>query len=123
MTDYNDALNELFTGTYGFFVLVYYVLWVIAAWKVFSKAGYLGILALVPIVNLIIWVKIAGYSGWLVLLYLIPIVNFIFSIMVALRVGKNFGKGGAFSFFLLWLIPFIGNFVIGFGQAQYSRRA
>ena len=60
-------------------------------------------------------------SGWFVLLYLIPIVNIVMSIIVAIKLGKNFGKGGAFSFFLLWLFSFIGYFIIGFGSAQYRR--
>ncbi len=114
------------TGLYtvsGFVSLVWYVLVAVALWKVFSKAGYPGILAIIPIVNVFVLVKIAGYSAWLGLLYLIPIVNFVFSIMVAFRVGRGFGKGGAYSFFLLWLFPFIGYFLIGFGDARYSNPA
>jgi hypothetical protein len=60
-------------------------------------------------------------SGWFALLYLIPIVNIVFAIVVAIREGRNFGKGGAFSFFLLWLFPFIGHLIIGFGSAQYNK--
>ncbi|MCW3493442.1 DUF5684 domain-containing protein [Microbacterium sp. SSM24] len=103
--------------------LIWYVLVVVALWKVFSKAGYPGILAIIPIVNVVILVKIAGYSAWLTLLYLIPIVNLVFSIIVAVRVGKGFGKGGAWSFFLLWLFAFIGYFILGFGKATYTKPA
>ncbi|WP_460801527.1 DUF5684 domain-containing protein [Microbacterium sp. GXF6406] len=98
-----------------------YVIYAITMWKVFAKAGYPGILALIPIVNWIILVKIAGMSGWFVLLYLIPIVNIVFAIVVAVKEGANFGKGGVFSFFLLWLFPVIGHLIIGFGSAQYRR--
>ena len=93
----------------------------IALWRIFSKAGYPGILAIIPIVNVFILVKVAGYSAWMTLLYLIPIVNIVMSIIVAIKLGKNFGKGGVFSFFLLWLFSFIGYFIIGFGSAQYRR--
>lgn len=103
--------------------IAWYVLIAVALWKVFSKAGYPGILALIPIVNLFILVKIAGYSAWLGLLYLIPIVNIVFSIIVALRVGRGFGKGGVFSFFFLWLFAVIGYFIIGFGSSTYSKPA
>lgn len=109
-------------GANGVFGVIVYVLIAIALWKVFSKAGYPGILAIIPIVNLVFLVKIAGYSGWLALLYIIPIVNIVFSIMVAIKLGGRFGKGGAFSFFLLWLFSVIGYFIIGFGSAQYQRR-
>lgn len=124
-SDATDAVSNIyatiFTGTGSVIALIFYVIVAIALWKVFTKADYPGILAIIPIVNLIVLIKIAGMSGWLVLLYLIPIVNLIFAIVVAVKLGKNFGKGGAFSFFLLWLFSFIGYFIIGFGSAQYRR--
>ena len=67
-------------------------------------------------------VKVAGYSAWMTLLYLVPIVNIVFSIFVAIRLGERFGKGGAFSFFLLWLFAAIGYLILGFGSARYSQR-
>jgi hypothetical protein len=36
-------------------------------------------------------------------------------------VGKNFGKGGVFSFFLLFLIQPIGYLILGFGASQYRQ--
>ncbi len=104
---------------YSLFGVIVYVLIAIALWRVFSKAGYPGILAIIPIVNMFVLVKVAGYSAWMGLLYLIPIVNFIFAIFVAIRLGARFGKGGAFSFFLLFLFPIIGYFIIGYGKANY----
>lgn len=117
-TTVNEALFNVTTGILSF---LWYVLVAIAMWMVFKKAGWPGILALIPIVNIVILVKIAGYSGWMSLLYLIPIVNVVFSIIVAIKVGAAFGKGAAWSFFLLWLIAFIGYFIIGFGDAQYTK--
>ncbi|MGO1538208.1 MAG: DUF5684 domain-containing protein [Leucobacter sp.] len=110
------------TQGYGIASFILYVVIVIALWRVFSKAGYPGILAIIPIVNAFFLVKIAGYSFWMTLLYLVPIVNIVFGIFVAIRLGERFGKGGVFSFFLLWLFAFIGYFIIGFGGATYTRR-
>jgi len=98
-----------------------YILVAIALWRVFSKAGYPGILAIIPIVNIFVLVKVAGYSAWMGLLYFIPIVNFIFAIVMAFKLGAQFGKGGAFSFFLLFLFSVIGYFIIGYGSAQYRK--
>jgi hypothetical protein len=80
-----------------------------------------GWLAIIPIVNLFVLTKIAGFSYWMGLLYLIPIVNIILHIIVALRVGKGFGKGAAFSIFLLWLFSFIGYLILGFGSDTYDK--
>lgn len=113
--------NTAFQTTGIIIGLAWYILIVVALWKVFAKAGYPGWLALIPIVNAFVLVKIAGFSAWLGLLYLIPIVNLVFAIIVALRVGKGFGKGAAFSIFLLWLFSAIGYLILGFGSAQYDK--
>lgn len=117
----SDAATAAATTTYVVFLVIYYVLNVIAHWKTFSKAGYPGILALIPIVNLFVLVKIAGYSAWLGLLYIIPIVNIVFAIIVALRVGRAFGHGAVFSVFLLVLFNPIGYFIIGFSSDTYTK--
>lgn len=115
----SDLYAAIFSGTTGLIALVFYVLVVIGLWKVFTKAGYPGILAIIPIVNIVFLVKIAGMSGWLALLYLIPIVGFVFGIIVAIKLGERFGKGGLFSFFLLFVFQYIGYLIIGFGESRY----
>lgn len=119
ITDRADlfALN----ATSGFLSLVVYVLIVIALWRTFSKAGYPGWLAIIPIVNVFVLVKVAGLSAWWGLLYLVPLVNIVFAIIVALRVGRGFGHGAVFSVVLLWLFSIIGYFIIGFGSDTYDR--
>ncbi|WP_353055858.1 DUF5684 domain-containing protein [Leucobacter sp. CX42] len=121
--DVSEQFVALMQGGLGVVSVAWYILVVIAMWKVFTKAGYAGILAIIPIVNIIFLVKIAGYSGWLSLLYIVPIIGFIFNIMVCLRVGMKFGKSTAFSVFLIWIFSTIGFFIIGFGQAKYDRNA
>lgn len=121
----DTAAITTLTTTSWIIGITLYVLSVVALWRVFSKAGYPGVLAIIPIVNLFILVKVAGYSAWLTLLYIIPIVDIVFSIMVAFRIGRAFGKGGVFSFFLLWLpaLQFIGYMILGFGRATYTKPA
>lgn len=100
---------------------VAYLLLALVYSRVFKKAGYPGWLAIVPIVNSIVIVKIAGHTAWSALLFLIPGVGFVWSIIVANHLGRNFGKGGAFSFFLLvWPLPFIGYLILAFGKSAYS---
>lgn len=118
----DQAQITALSQNYGIFAIAWYVIVAIALWRVFSKAGYPGILAIIPIVNVFILVKVAGYSAWMTLLYLIPIVNIVFSIFVAIRTGDRFGKGGAFSFFLLWVFSVIGYLILGFGSARYQPR-
>jgi len=109
------ALN----GTTNLIGLLFYVLLAVALWRVFTKAGYPGWLAIIPIVNTIFLVKVAGYSGWMTLLYLIPIVGLIFHIIVSIRVGRAFGHGGFFSFFLLVVFWVIGYLILAFSDDRY----
>jgi uncharacterized membrane protein YhaH (DUF805 family) len=109
------ALN----GTTSLVAVALYVLMVVALWRVLSKAGYAGWLAIIPIVNVVFLTKVAGFSGWLALLYLIPIVGFVFHIVVQLRVGRAFGHGWVFSIFLLALFYVIGYLIIGFSDDRY----
>jgi hypothetical protein len=115
--DYSTSMSTNGGTTWG--GLVGYILFVIAAWPMFVKAGRPGWAAIIPIYNLYTLVKIAGFHGALVLLYLIPIVNIVFSIIVALGVGRAFGRSGVFSFFLLWLFSIIGYFILSYGNSTY----
>ena len=117
----SDLYASIFSGTTGLIALVFYILVAVGLWKVFTKAGYPGILAIIPFVNLVFLVKIAGLSGWFALLYLIPVANVILAIIVAFKLGARFGKGGVFSFFLLFLFPYIGYLILGFGDSRYSK--
>ncbi len=102
--------------------IIWYVLLVISLWPIFVKAGRPGWGAIIPIYNLYLFVKVAGYHGALVILYFIPIVNIVVSIIVSVGVAKAFGKGGAFGFFLVWLLSLIGYFILGYGGARYVGR-
>lgn len=99
--------------------LLGWIISIIALWPVFTKAGRPGWGAIIPIYNIYLLVKIAGYHGALVILYFIPIANIVMAIIVALGVGRAFGRGGAFSFFMLWLLSIIGYLIVGFGGSQY----
>ena len=100
--------------------IVLYALFIIAGWRVFTKAGKPGWATIIPFYNVVVWCQIAGKPGWWLILFLIPIVNIIFAIIVSVNVAKNFGKSGAFGFFLLFLLYFIGLFILAFGKAEYQ---
>lgn len=117
---YSSSMDPAQTVTTSIVSVVVYIIVVIALWRVFTKSGHAGWLAIIPIVNTIVLIKISGHSGWSIFLYLIPIVNIIWSIVVAIGVARNFGKSGAFGFFLVWLLSIIGYLILGFGGAKYT---
>ncbi|MDB5726772.1 MAG: hypothetical protein JWQ16_3526 [Novosphingobium sp.] len=102
--------------------IVGYIILVIVLWRIFHKAGRPGWLAIIPIVNTIVLIQIAGHSGWTVLFYLIPIFNIVWAIVIAVHLGQSFKKGGVFSFFLLFLLSLIGYIILAFDGSTYQDR-
>lgn len=111
------------------FALIPYILVVIAWWKIFVKAGQPGWAAIIPIYNMYILLKIIGRPTWwlwLLILLVIPFVNFIgaivwfiLGILIAIDLGKAFGKDTVYSILLLWLFSIIGYLLLGFGSDKY----
>jgi uncharacterized protein DUF5684 len=93
------------------------ILWIVALWKIFSKAGQPGWAAIIPIYNLFVWCKIVGRPAWWLLLWLICFP--IFHIILSIDLAKSFGKGVGFGIGLIFL-PFIFGVILGFGSAQYQ---
>lgn len=66
------------------------IITVIAWWKLFSKAGFSGILAIIPIVNLAVASKIVFDSYWYTLLFAVPVVNVIYAAVLNYKMMKYF---------------------------------
>jgi len=77
------------------------VVFIIAMWKVFTKAGQPGWGCIIPIYNAYLMLKIAGRPGWWLLLLLIPVVNFVVAILVMIDIAAAFGKGAGFAIGLI----------------------
>lgn len=108
-------------GTSAVLIVVYLVivlLEVAAVWLVFTKAGQPGWASIIPIYNLVVWMRIAGRPGWWVILSFIPFVNFIVGIIVLFDVARSFGKGAGFAIGMLFL-SFIFIPILGFGGSKY----
>lgn len=106
-------------GVVIIFPIVIAVVYVIAMWRVFTKAGQPGWACIIPIYNLYVLLQIIGRPGWWLLLYFIPGVNLVVSVINALDLAKAFGKSSMFGIFGLWLFGFIGYLMLGFGKDQY----
>lgn len=98
--------------------LVIIALVLVGWWKVFTKAGKPGWYAIIPILNTITLIQIAGRPWWWFLLLFIPIVNFVIIIIVMIDLAKRFGKGTGFGLGLAFLNP-IFMLILGFSDAQH----
>jgi len=122
--DYSSsaAMDPVATILLSIIYLALIVAMIAALWVIFEKAGEHGWAAIVPLYNGYVLFKVAGYNGWMFLLMLIPVVNIVVGIMMALELGRRFGKSGVWSFFLLFVLSIIGYLMLAFGDYTYQKR-
>lgn len=95
----------------GFFIAV--------GWKIYQKADKPGWTVLIPIYNIIVFLKIVGRPAWWFLLLLIPVVNFVIAIVVNIDLAKSFGKDVLYGLGITFL-GFIFLPMLAFGSATYQ---
>ena len=120
LQDNSNAGGGAVGAIMGLVWLAVVVLFIVALWKVFTKAGQPGWAAIVPIYNAYVLVKIAGRPGWWLLMLFIPFVNIVFSILLSIDIAKAFGQSAAWGVILLFLLCGIGYLILGFGSATYQ---
>ncbi len=108
----------MFSGGLLVVWLVFLVLYIVAGWKMFEKAGQAGWKWIIPIYSWYILLKIVGRPGWWLILFLIPIVNIVVWIVVMVDLSKSFGHGVGFAIGLI-LLAFIFFLILGFGSDRY----
>lgn len=96
------------------------LLMVVAFWKIYVKAGKKGWASLVPVYNYYVLAEIAGYNGWLGLLVLVPVVNIVFMVLLSIKLAAKFGKGNGFAVGLI-LAEIIFYPILAFGKAEYKK--
>jgi hypothetical protein len=106
------------SGVFWLIYVAFIVLYLVAGWVVYTKAGEQGWKSLIPIYNWYVLLKIVGRPGWWLILYLIPFVNFVIHIIVSIDLAKSFGKGIGFALGLIFLAP-IFYLILAFGPATY----
>ena len=106
-------------GFFWFAYMAVIILYIVAMWKIYTKAGKPGWAAIIPFYNIYILLEIVGRPGWWLILYFIPFVNFIVMIIVQLDLAKSFGRGFGFAVGLI-LFPYIWGMILGFGGDTYK---
>lgn len=87
------------TGLIGLFVFV-------SMCFLYKKAGEPWWAPIIPIYNVIVFLRIAGMPWWWLLLFLIPVANVVLMIIAYVNFVKNFGRPGA-AVLLLLFFPYI----------------
>lgn len=114
--DYQTPASTGIGATMWALYIALIVAYIVANWKIFTKAGQAGWKAIIPIYSTVITCRIVGLSGWYTLLILVPFVNIIFAIYLAYKLAQSFGYGIGMTILELLLIGYL---IMGFGQAKY----
>ena len=126
-------------ATVGIFALIVYVLFIIAWWKIFTKAGEAGWKSLIPIYNIYIYCKLIGINFWIyalaipfglgILTAIVPalavlasVYSIFFAIYQAIKLGDAFKKSTAFKVGLV-LLSGIFILILAFGKDKYVKPA
>lgn len=102
-----------------FFGVAVFLILLFGNWLMFQKAGQRGWTCIIPILNLLVFLRIVRRPLWWVVLLLIPIVGWVVGIVVMFDLAKSFGKGVGFAIGLI-LLPWIFLVILGLGAAQYQ---
>lgn len=130
-------------AVYGVISLAWYIIMIIANWKIFTKAGQPGWMSIIPFLNsfilfkiswntMMFWImigagvvggvlsSIAGENGgFLAILSLIcTVVMIVIAVIDTHKLSKSFGHGIGFTLGLLFLSP-IFTLILGFGKSEY----
>lgn len=75
-----------------YITLPIYILMHAGLYGIFQKAGEAGWKALVPVLNVMVWLKLIGRPKWWLVWFLVPVLNFIMGIGLILDLVRSFGK-------------------------------
>jgi uncharacterized membrane protein YhaH (DUF805 family) len=112
----------IFGGAMLLFWLAVAVLFIVAMWRVFTKAGKPGWASLIPFYNVYVLLQIAGRPGWWLLLFLVPFLNVLVSLVVAADLAKKFGKSAVWGVVLCGILG-IGYLILAFDKSTYNASA
>ena len=117
----SNQMDGTFWAIYSLIVLILAVTSIVSIWRIFEKAGDKGWKSLIPLYNTYTLFKVAGYNGWMFLLLIIPIVNLVIFVLLSLKLAERFGKSTLFAVVALILFNPIGFWIIGLGDAKYKK--
>lgn len=105
---------------YNLFAIIYVLGPFIGLWFVFKKAGVAPWKALVPVYNIVMWIKICGKNWKWYIYFLIPAINIFTFLLLVVETAKVFGRYGFWEQTLAVLFPFAYMPYLGLSKLEYQ---
>lgn len=127
ITSVEDQISGIIGSSSTIFIfLAVLVVFIVAYWKIFKKAGEEGWKSIIPIYSNIVLYRIAGISPWWILgslATIIPGIGWLITLAINIyfnyNLAKSFGKGIGFTIGLLLLSP-IFILILAFGSSEHQ---
>lgn len=120
MDESYQVAEALGSGIGSLISLAFSVIFIIANWKLFERAGEAGWKSIIPILNVYTMFKIVYGSGWKFLLLFVPILGEVLAIAYYIRLAQVYGKSTGFGIGLLFLMPIFYLILAFDNNAQYT---
>ena len=104
---------------YNLFVLAYIILPFVGLCFVFKKAGVEPWKALIPIYNIVLWIKVCGKNWRWYIYFLIPAINIFTFLLIVVETAKVFGRHSFWEQTLAVIFPYIYMPYLGLSKAEY----
>lgn len=104
---------------YNLFALIYIIFPFLGLCFVFKKAGISPVKALIPVYNIVLWIKLCGKSWRWYIYFLIPAVNIFTFLMLVVETAKVFGRHKFWEHTFAVVFPFIYMPYLGLGKLNY----
>lgn len=113
------AVHQTLAGG-GYILLgVFTFIGVVAQWSLYEKCSQPGVACIVPVWNVIVWLRIVGRPWWQLFYLLIPVYNIYFFFKVFIEICQCFGKTSMLDYTLMVIFnaPYV--IYLGLSDAEY----
>ena len=104
---------------YDILLILYFVGWLFGLWFVFKKAGEAPWKALIPIYNIVVWIKICGKKKRWYIYFLIPAINIFTFLLLVVETAKVFHRYGFLEQTFAVIFPWIYMPMLGLNKWKY----
>lgn len=92
---------------YNLVALLYIIGTIFGLWLIFKKAGVAPWKSIIPIYNIVVWVKICGKSWKWYVYFLIPAINIFTFLLLVVETAKQFQRNGLLEQTIAVICPFL----------------
>lgn len=104
---------------YDLFLILYLIGCLLGLWFVFKKAGEAPWKALIPIYNIVVWIKVCGKNWKWYIYFLIPAINIFVFLLMVVETAKVFHRYGFWEQTFSVLFPWIYLPIVGLNNFEY----